>query len=461
MSERFKASVLIARPVEEVFDWHERPGAFERLVPPWTRVEVLRRSGGIHDGGEVELRSRLGPIWMNWQVRHRDYQRPVLFRDVALRSPFARWEHAHRFERISPTTTRLTDEIEYQLPGGAAGRRLGGGKAHRELRRLFAYRHEVTKADVERTPIRARGRVIVAGASGTIGRALVPFLTTQGYDVRQLVRREPRDATEIAWDPANERLDLSAIGEIEAVVNLAGANVAEGRWTEDRKAEIIRSRERTTRTLIAAMGRLARRPRLFISASAIGFYGNTGSQCVDESAPLGNGFLAHVCETWEREATRAETLGVKSVRLRFGVVLTPAGGALAKMLPLYRAGLGGVLGHRDAWFSWIGIEDLLAGVGWVLEHDSPPSLLNFVSPEPVTQADLAMHLGWVLRRPAVLPAPAFALKLAFGQMADEALLSSQRVMPAALLHSGFRFRQPLLVQALRHMLGDSISTPDS
>lgn len=456
-TETFQRSVRIARPASEVFAWHERPGAFARLQPPWENVKVVGVHGGVRDGVRVRVRARVGPFWTSWLVEHRDFNAGVSFRDVQLGGPFARWEHLHRVEPLGSEACALHDEIVYALPGGSIGR-LGTGYVRRRLDRLFAYRHAVTRDDLEHTasfPPAAPMRVLVAGAGGLVGGALGPLLTTQGHTMVRLVRGRPPGEGEIAWDPAAGRLDLEAVEPFDAIINLAGVSVADRRWSEQRKKAIRDSRVASTRTLLSAVSGMpaGRRPRVLVNASATGFYGDTRAAVVDEHSPQGQGFLAEVCRAWEEAAQPAADAGVRTVLLRIGVVLSPAGGALAKMLPAFRLGAGGPLGSGRQGLSWIALDDLLGILLRALYDDRCEGPLNAVAPEPCTFADFARTLGRVLQRPVVFPVPALALRTFFGEMADETLLADSRVRPARLNALGHRFRYPRLEHALRHQLG--------
>lgn len=292
--------------------------------------------------------------------------------------------------------------------------------------------------------------VLVAGASGLVGRALVAELTARGHRVFRLVRRASAAPDEIRWDPATGACEPGILGEIDAVINLAGENLAAGRWTAARRAAILRSRVDTTRTLVAAVSRAARRPTVFINASATGIYGDRGDAVLTEASAPGTGFLAEVCRAWE-EPLAALPAGVRAVALRTGVVLTPQGGALAKMLPAFRLGIGGRLGSGRQWMSWITLDDLVGAIGHAMVDPRCQGPVNAVAPVPVTNAAFTAALGRVLGRPTVFPVPAFALRLLFGQMADDALLSSARVEPKALLDTGFEFRHRGIETALRHV----------
>ena len=456
----FKRSVRIERPASEVFVWHERPGAFERLCPPWQKLQVTARSGGIRDGATVSLRMKIGPAWVHWEVEHRDYVEGVQFRDVQRRGPFAHWEHLHRVEPIEDgRACMLTDEVTYQLPFGMIGRWGGGAFARAELERLFDYRHAITKADVELTNryISVRPMTfLISGASGLVGRALTAFLQTQGHAVIRLVRRATKTADEVFWNPAANELDPQAVRGVDVVVNLSGEGVADARWSPARKEAILRSRIDSTRTLVMAISGVKHerhRPFALISASAVGIYGNRGDEVLDEASVRGKGFLADVCTAWEREAVAADALGVRVVELRTGVVLSPAGGALARLLPVFKAGLGGRLGRGRRWMSWISIDDLAGAIYHAVLDRRCDGPVNAVAPQAVTNAEFTRTLARVLRRPAMLPVPPAALRATFGGMADETLLASTRVTPGKLHEAGYAFRHENLEDALRHELG--------
>ena len=462
----FTRSIRIARPAAEVFAWHERPGAFERLAPPWQKLQLIARSGGIRDGATVSLRTQIGPFWVRWDVEHRDYRAGVQFRDVQRRGPFAHWEHLHRVEPVEDgRACVLTDAITYRLPFGVLGRIFGGALARRELERLFNYRQALTQIDLESAAryIAVRPMTfLLAGASGLVGRPLTAFLQTQGHTVIRLVRRAPTAGDEVFWNPSAGEIPPSALRGVDAVINLAGEGIADARWSEARKNAIRRSRVEATRTLVAAMTAIKSerlRPFVFISASATGFYGNRGDELLNEESAAGEGFLAAVCADWEREAVAAEALGVRVVRLRTGVVLSAAGGALAKMLPVFVAGLGGRIGAGRRWLSWISLDDLVGAIYHAVLNWRCDGAVNAVAPHAVTNAEFTAALGRVLHRPALLPVPPCVLRVAFGKMADETLLTSTRAQPGKLTAAGYRFRHENVEQALRAGLGCSASSP--
>jgi hypothetical protein len=292
-------------------------------------------------------------------------------------------------------------------------------------------------------------KIAIAGASGLIGSALGSRLRAQGHDVRRLVRRAVAAPDEIAWHPEKGELDPHSLAGTDACINLAGENIGAGRWTAQRRERILRSRVDATRTLVAALTRLARKPDVLLNASAAGFYGDRGDETLTEASASGHGFLAEVCRAWETEAQAAAAASVRVVRLRFGVVLAPGGGALAKMLPLFRCGLGGRWGSGEQWMSWVHIDDVVGVIQHALSDPRCTGPLNVAAPGAVTNAEFAATLGRVLQRPAILPAPAWVLRLVFGRMADEALLASVRTMPRQLSAVGYSFRHPTLEGALR------------
>ena len=457
-AELFVRRARIAAPAAEVFRWHARPGALERLTPPWERVAVLERRGGIEDGGRVVLRMGSGPLAMRWVAEHQDYIEGEQFRDVQVAGPFARWEHTHRVTPVDIDTCCLEDHIEYAMPYGALGALLGGQLVRRRLARLFDYRHRVTAQDAA-AHARAGGqrmKVLVTGSTGLIGSALVSLLTTGGHQVVRLVRPgNTRRPDSVEWDPAAGTIDAAALEGFDAAVHLAGENIAGGRWTAERKARIHSSRVDGTKLLVHTLAALTRPPKTLIVASAIGYYGDRNADIVDEDSGPGAGFLADVVRDWEAASRPAAERGMRVVNLRFGIVLSPAGGALATMLPPFRLGAGGTIGSGEQYMSWIALDD---AIGVILHALTTPALsgpVNAVSPHPVTNQAFTKTLGRVLSRPTFLPLPAFAVKLAFGEMGEELLLASTRVDPHRLQESDYEFRFPELEGALRHVLGKS------
>lgn len=295
--------------------------------------------------------------------------------------------------------------------------------------------------------------VLVTGSSGLVGSSLVPLLESQGHRVVRLVRNQPGGDAEVRWDPGAGTIDTAGLQGVEGVVHLAGENIAEGRWTEEKKARIRSSREAGTRLLAESLAGLENPPRVLVSASAIGYYGDRGDETLSEESPPGEGFLSETCLAWEAAAKPAADAGIRVVHPRIGIVLSADGGALAKMLFPFKMGVGGVLGSGNQYMSWIAIDDLVEIIGHALVTDALRGPVNAVAPAAATNREFTKTLGRVLVRPTLLPMPGFAARLAFGEMADALLLASTRVAPARLEQSGYSFRYPQLEGALRHVLG--------
>jgi len=295
--------------------------------------------------------------------------------------------------------------------------------------------------------------VLVTGSSGLVGSALGPFLSSNGHQVIRLVRSKTfgREAQRF-WDPEAWTMDAGAVEGLDAVVNLAGENIA-GRWTGAKKAKILNSRVKSTRLLSLSLSRLAWPPKVLVSASASGFYGDRADQLLTEESASGSMFLSEVCRQWEAATESAAQAGIRVVVLRIGVVLSAWGGALARMLTPFKLGAGGRIGSGRQFWSWIALDDLLGAILHALNTPALHGPVNVVAPHPVTNLEFTKTLGRVLKRPTVFPMPTFAARLALGQMAEELLLASARIEPAKLLATGYQFQYPELEPTLRHLLG--------
>lgn len=294
-------------------------------------------------------------------------------------------------------------------------------------------------------------RILVTGSTGLVGGALIPALEAQGHEVLRLVRSEPQPG-EARWDPAKGTIDASALEGLDGAVHLAGENIAEGRWTDEKKRRILESRVEGTKLLSESLAGLAAPPKVLVSASAIGFYGNRGAEILTEQSASGDDFLSEVCREWELATRAAAEKGMRVVHLRFGVILSEKGGALAKMLTPFKLGAGGRVGDGTQYMSWIDLEDVAGAIMFALKHDELRGPVNVVAPEPVTNQEFTKAMGNVLSRPTILPMPSFVARLAFGEMADALLLSSARVEPARLKEAGYVFKYPQLEDSLQHNL---------
>ena len=460
-----KKNIFIARSrfhcaAQELFDWHERPGAFERLSPPWVDVQCVERSGGIKDGSRVVLLLEKGPVRMPWVLGHKEYDAGKHFVDYQIAGPFDLWQQSHDFEEDGPAHCYLTDRVEFQLPLGFAGKFAGAGFIRGELARLFRYRHALLTRDMKLLKRYGQGKtlkVLISGATGLVGANLKAFLETQGHQVISLLRRQTSSAAGenvIFWDPERGTCESQLPDDLDAVVHLAGRNVAAARWTLEEKHLIHESRVKGTQYLVQLMTVMKNPPRVFICASATGFYGDRGSEPLTEDSAGGNGFLAEVCHDWEAAALKAQP-ATRVVLARIGAVLSPRGGALAKLLPVFSAGGGGRIGSGQQYFSWVSLDDVLGALYHAMVNPQVSGALNVVAPNCVTNNDFTRALSRALLRPALFPVPPGVLRLAMGEMADALLMGSTRVLPQKLKQTEYEFLDPDLYEALRFMLGRS------
>jgi uncharacterized protein len=441
---------VIRHPLREVFDWHVRPGAMTRLVPPWQPMTVVAETDSLADG-----RAILGlPGGLRWVAQHdpAGYDPPHRFvdalssdgpRSVPARA-IGRWRHTHDFSETATGDTLVHDRVEAPVPAAA-------------LRATFVYRHRQLSDDlaVHREAADAGMRplgVAVTGASGLVGSALTSFLTTGGHRVLRLVRGAATGPHERHWEPMHPAPDL--LDDVDAVVHLAGASIA-GRFTESHRAAIRDSRVEPTGRLAAVAAGASSGPRVFISASAVGYYGfDCGEARLSEHSGQGGGFLADVVADWEAATTPAVEGGLRVVTVRTGIVQAARGGSLKLLRPLFAAGLGGRLGSGRQWMSWIGIDDLVDVYYRALYDDRLVGPVNAVAPNPLRNSAYTKALGRVLHRPTILPVPSLGPQLLLGaQGARELAEADQRVLPVKLQTLEHRFRQPLIEDALAHQLG--------
>ena len=447
---------------EEVFQWLGRPGAFQRLNPPWQPFRGLTRTGGIEAGGEATVLIPLGMLRLRWMLEHRDFVEGRQFREVQLKGPFAHWSHLTSAEPDGPDSCYLDNRVEYALPLGLVGRGLVGRLVNRRMEAAFRYRNNTLDQDLKahrRYDSMPRHKVAVSGASGTIGSNLVHYLTTAGHEVKRMVRaaasgREPgEDRTIIPWEPGKGILDGGHLEGLDALVHLSGETIM-GRWTQAKKQRMRDSRVGTARLLADTLSRLDNPPKVFLCASAVGIYGSAGGDAVmDEDSPAGEGFLGELAREWETASGAAADAGIRVVHLRLGPVVTPLGGMLKSMLPPFKAGVGGPVGSGRQYVSWISLDDALGAIEHCMMTPELEGPVNIAAPEPVTNRELTRALGKTLRRPTLLKVPGMALKAALGEMADESLLGSTRAVPGKLLDSGYEFRHPDIETALRYVLG--------
>lgn len=451
----------------ELYAWHARPAAFRRLQPPWEHNVITAAKGAFGTPGyQVTVRTPLvGPITDTMTAECYDFRPGEGFQDRQLDGPFAHWNHQHTMIPDGPDRSFLEDRIEYRLPLGALGAIFGSGMVHDRVQAMFAYRHALTAGDLRRHGLyrdRPRLRIAVTGSRGLIGTDVALFLATGGHSVTRLVSGSGPvtppvfdDGTRyVGWDP-QAPVDPALLDGQDAVIHLAADGISEGRWTDAKRKKIVESRTVPTRHLADAIAALPpeRRPRAFLSASAVGFYGSRGDEVLTEESSPGSGFLADVCKGWEEATAPASAAGVRVVQMRIGAVLTPKDGALGKQLPAFRAGAGAVLGTGKQWVPWVTVHDVVGAIHHCLMTDSLAGPVNLMAPNPVPNREFTKALGRVLWRPAVLWLPRAALKGMFGDIADAVLLASMRAVPRKLLDTGFVFDHPELEGGLRFLLG--------
>jgi hypothetical protein len=432
-------SSVVGAPPDEVFAWHERPGALLRLAPPWQPIRVAQESASLADGRAI---LRL-PGGLRWVAQHSGDDPPRRFVDELVSLPL-HWRHTHLFEAAEGGATRVIDDVETPVPGSL-------------LRQTFRYRHHQLAGDLaaHRSAAQRGGRpqaIAVTGSSGLVGSALCAYLSTGGHRVIRLVRRAPRDPSERSWDP--ERPSPRALDGIDAVVHLAGASIA-GRFTEAHKRLVRESRVGPTSALARVMAAMPDGPRVMLCASAVGYYGSErGDELLTEDSARGSGFLAELVEDWEAAAQPAVDAGLRVVHVRTGIVQSARGASLKLLRPLFSLGLGGPLAPGTQWVSWIGLDDLLDVFGRALADDEMVGPLNAVAPSAVTNGEYASTLARVMRRPARLRVPSFGPGVLLGtEGAREMVQASQRVAPARLAATGHVFRHTSLETCLRHQLG--------
>lgn len=459
---------FLAHPLQQVFAWHERPGAFRRLTPPsFGRVEA--ESASLAPGSTAVLRinvpgSRLpfgDPASLRWVARHTAYGPPHGFSDVMESGPLRSWRHDRELRPVTGGT-ELVELIRYELPGRIPG---SGRVIRPRLEQFFAYRGRVLANDLDfHARYSAEPRTfLIAGASGLIGRQLSALLTGGGHRVRRLVRRQNNlGGDEVSWDPTTGRLDAQALADVDVVINLAGHPIG-GRFTRRHLRLVRQSRLDSTKLLARALAQCSAdgRQRALINASASGYYGaDRRDELLPESAVPGRGPLAEIVQEWEAATQVAADAGVRVAILRTGIVQTPAGGQLGVQLPLFTWGVGGPLGDGHQWMPWVTMDDVLYAYGF-LALTTASGAFN-CAPDPIRGTEYAETLGQVLRRPSVLRVPRLGPAVLLGRAgADEFALAGQRMLPQRLTAAGFTFTFPQLGPALAHVLALDSAGPST
>lgn len=462
----FEHSAVFAQSPEALWDYYDSGGAFQRVMPEWDNLDP-DRVGSLRDGERTEFTMSIGPLRRKWVAVHHDVEPGVCFSDLMETGPMAHWDHHHRFERTASGGTKVTDRVDWRLPLHPITVLSAPITVTRRLERMFRFRTIRTQRDMDRIAEHSDAghlRVLVSGSSGLVGTQLCAFLRTAGHEVVTVHRSTSGETKSesggsggqyrrVLWNDRTGEIISGTLDGFDAVVHLAGAGIGDKRWSSQRKADLRDSRVVPTRNLVRALAGCEHPPEVFLCASAIGWYGDRGESGVDEYSDPGTGFLAELCTHWEAEADEAATAGMRVVKVRSGIVTTSSGGALSRLLPPAKFGLGGPIGRGRQYQSWISLDDEVHAIHHLLLTRGAEGAFNLTAPTPVPQREFARVLGRVLRRPAVMPLPPAALELAFGEMGRSLIIEGQRVLPTRLGESGFRFSHETLEECLRDSLG--------
>jgi uncharacterized protein len=462
----FVKSTKIPATNKDAFDYHAREGALERLVPPWSILTVTSHEGNIKDGAISTLKVRLWPISFKWTAAHFGYLQDRRFQDKMVKGPFQSWIHTHSFIPDEIGHCIMEDKIAYSPPFGKLGPILLNDTIQNNLNQLFHYRHRILSNDINlwKKAQRSKGqKILITGSHGLIGSSLIPLLTAAGeHKITRLARppsnRNNVNSHSIVWNPINDKVNVKELEGFDVVVHLAGENIF-GRWTDSKKQRILESRIKSTRLLCDSLIKLANPPSTLICASAIGFYGNQGNEVLTEESNPGFGFLSDVCRKWEESTETARDAGIRVVNTRFGVVLTPKGGMLQKLLALSRFGIGLKLGDENKYISWVSIEDVIGSIFYSIINSSIRGPVNVVSPNPVTNLEFSKTLARIVKSKIMLPISQKLARMMLGELADAMIRSSALVVPNKLSSAGYRFVNPDLEDAFRLLLGRQRTIP--
>ena len=447
--------------VEDVWAWYDSPGAFRRIMPEWEGIRPVQ-AGALVDGERTRFRVQLGPLRPMWVARHYGVVPGEVFNDVMEKGPFGAWDHEHRFVSTGTSTSEIHDTIQWKLPLHPLTFWTAPFTVKGRMNQMFAYRTLRVQEDLKRIAQHAdkpKQKVLISGSTGLIGMQLSAFLQAAGHEVVRLLRpssKLPSDVkheTCVVWDDQTGEVLEGSMEGFDTVIHLAGAGIGDKRWNPKRKAHIESSRTVPTAHLARLFATLKQPPKTFLCSSAVGIYGNRGEEELTESSTTGDNFLAATCLNWEAAGAAAKDAGVRTVWMRTGIVTSPMGGALQKLLLPAQLGAGGPAGGGRQYYSWISLDDQVYATYHLMMTESCEGPYNLTAPEPVTQKQYAKTLGRVLRRPAFAPLPGFVLKIMLGEMAGALVLDGQRVLPKRLLESGYEFQHSNLEACLRQCLG--------
>ncbi len=449
---------LITRAAEDVFDWHLRPRMFERCIPSWEKITVLSSEGRPNQvGSRILLKVKFFSLFSS--TLELEYTHFVKNESFSIDLSGGIIGEGHYKTEITPQSPH-TSEIIGRFAFSHSYPQIFSPLIHREMKtrlsRLLAYKHELIDHDIgtlKKYPFEKPFKILISGSHGLIGKQVAYFLEFAGHDVWHLSRQGGGEEKSVIWDPKTGKCQLCDFEGFDVVIHLAGENIAKGWWTKKKKKRMLESRAKGTENLVSVLKQLNHPPEAFISASAIGYYGNRGDEVVNETSGPGRGlFITKICEEWERAGKELEEKGIRVAHTRFGVVLSSAGGALKKMLLPFKWGLGGKIGDGHQYVSWVAIDDVVGALYHVMMTPTIHGAVNVVSPNPVPNDILAKKLAKRLKRWVGPPLPELAVRLLMGQKGEELLLTSTRAEPRCLSESGYTFHYPELSQALKHVI---------
>lgn len=446
---------------EEIWKWYDSPGAFRRIMPEWEGISPIQ-AGALRDGEETIFKVSLGPVKQKWIARHHSVKPGESFADTMVKGPFGAWDHQHEFIPKSDNETVVSDTVNYRLPFHIFTGWSAGFTVLPRMRQMFHYRSTRVTKDLDRISQyenKPRQKVLVSGSTGMIGLQLCAFLEAGGHEVYRLLRpktRLPPDVNSdkvVIWDDITGDIIKGDMEGFDSIIHLAGAGIGDKRWSKKRKKLIRDSRVIPTTNLSKIISNLENPPKKLLCASAVGFYGNRGTEVIDETSEPIDDFLSTICQEWENSTSAASESGVNVIHMRTGIVVSPFGGALAKLLLPAMMGAGGPVGGGKQIQSWISLDDEIYAIHHLMMEESCNGAYNLTAPKPVSQKQFMKVLGKVLRRPAFIPLPGFVLKLMYGEMGKKLVLEGQDVRPSRLLESGFKFTHTELEDCLRNCLG--------